>query len=206
MCSRLTWLLMIVTLPISWVEWNLDTITTPYLKKWVGLAKSATLTFLYMKTSSGGLNIPSITTSYKKLQVSRFTQLLMSRDPTVHFVTDRMLMDELRTTETAFLPSVAVRDSLAADTGLSQTALKRLSQSTVVESDDLSCVHHVRSLEVEVECFCLESNEYNNIWSACCNSIFAEHHFQVCLECNAARTPYHTARTLTSGKKELYVL
>ena len=170
-CSRLTWLLMIVTLPISWVEWNLDTIATPFLKKWAGLAKCATPAILYMKTSSGGLNIPSISTSYKKLQVSQFTQLLMSRDPTVRFLADCILKDELHTTGTAFLPSVVVRDSLATDPGMSRAALKRLSQSTVVESDDLSRVHHLHSLEVQGECFRLEDNEHNGIWSAAIQSL-----------------------------------
>ena len=35
-CLRLTWDLSLADLPISWVEKNLDTLTTRYLKRWTG--------------------------------------------------------------------------------------------------------------------------------------------------------------------------
>ena len=164
-CSRLTWLLMIITLPITWVERNLDTIATPLLKKWAGLARCATPAILYMKASSGGLGIPSISTSYKKLQVSQFARFLMSRDPTVRFLADHILQDDLVTTGTAFQPSIVVCDSLVSDPGMSGKTLKRMSQSTITESEDLSRVHHLQSLEVQGECFRLGDSTCIHIWS-----------------------------------------
>ena len=36
-CSSMSWLLGLLDLPLSWVERNIDTIITRFLKKWVGL-------------------------------------------------------------------------------------------------------------------------------------------------------------------------
>ena len=47
-CPRLVWLLTIEDLPLSWVEKKLDAISTFYVKKWVGLAKSANPVLLYL--------------------------------------------------------------------------------------------------------------------------------------------------------------
>ena len=56
-----------------------------------GLAKSANTAMLYMMLSSGGLNLPSLTTLYKKLQVSRQCQLLTSSDPCVRRIAEQYL-------------------------------------------------------------------------------------------------------------------
>ena len=37
-CPRLTWHLSLANLPISWVEKNLDTLATTFMKCWTGLA------------------------------------------------------------------------------------------------------------------------------------------------------------------------
>ena len=42
-CPRLSWLLTIEELPITWVERQLEAMATRYLKKWAGLAKSASI-------------------------------------------------------------------------------------------------------------------------------------------------------------------
>jgi len=42
-CPRLSWLLLIEELPITWIERELEATATRYLKKWTGLAKSETL-------------------------------------------------------------------------------------------------------------------------------------------------------------------
>ena len=70
-CPRLSWLLTIDDLPISWIEKKLDAISTLYLKKWVGLAKPANPSVIYLPQKMGGLNLPLISTLYKRLQVVR---------------------------------------------------------------------------------------------------------------------------------------
>jgi hypothetical protein len=48
-CPRLAWLAMI---PITWIERNLNPITTSYLKKWAGLARCATPSILHLMQRS----------------------------------------------------------------------------------------------------------------------------------------------------------
>ena len=55
-CSSMSWLLGLLDLPLSWVERNIDTIITRFLKKWIGLAKKANPSVLYMKSESFGLH------------------------------------------------------------------------------------------------------------------------------------------------------
>ena len=47
-CPRLSWLLTIEEMPISWVEKNLNALATGYIKKWAGLAHPANTAVLYL--------------------------------------------------------------------------------------------------------------------------------------------------------------
>ena len=58
-CPRLSWLLTIYEYPITWIERELDLMTTKFLKKWAGLTKSANTSLLYLPKCDGGLNLPS---------------------------------------------------------------------------------------------------------------------------------------------------
>ena len=55
--NRLNWELIIYNLPLSFVR-ELDAICTRYLKKWLGLTKSITVSALYRKRDlfAGALN------------------------------------------------------------------------------------------------------------------------------------------------------
>ena len=90
-CSHLTWPLLTQEFPITWVERELDSLATRYIKHWAGLAKSASTAILYLHHSTGGLNLPRLSTVYKTLQVFHQTQLLTSRDGCVCFLADRNL-------------------------------------------------------------------------------------------------------------------
>ena len=81
--KMVSWLLTIDDLPISWIEKKLDAISTLYLKKWVGLAKPANPSVLYLPQKMGGFNLPLISTLYKRFQVVRQSQLLTSPDTCV---------------------------------------------------------------------------------------------------------------------------
>ena len=72
-CPRLSWPLQTQEFPITWVEREPDSLATRYIKNWAGLAKSASTAILYLPQSMGGLNLPCLSTVYKKLQVSRHT-------------------------------------------------------------------------------------------------------------------------------------
>ena len=70
-CPRLAWDLMVIQLPISWVEHQFDSLATSYLKKWAGLARCANPSILFPSQANGGLHLPSLSTIFKKLQVSQ---------------------------------------------------------------------------------------------------------------------------------------
>ena len=163
-CPRLSWLLMIMMIPLTWIERNLDTIATSFLKKWAGLAKCATPSIIHLKTLSGGLNIPSVSSSYKKLQVSRLAQFMMSCDTVVRFLADRILKDESNTVGRAFLPSIIVRDTLSSNPGMSKASLKRQSSMAVSTVDDEARLDHLRSLEVQGECYRISNDMCTEIW------------------------------------------
>ena len=70
-CPHLTWPLLIQEFSTTWVEKQLDSITTRYLKRWAGLSKSANTAILYLPHSLGSLNLLLLSTLHQKLQVSR---------------------------------------------------------------------------------------------------------------------------------------
>ena len=65
-CPRLNWDFIINQLPMSWVTSKLEAIATRFLKKWVGLARPADPSRLYLPKTKGGLGLPAISTTYKK--------------------------------------------------------------------------------------------------------------------------------------------
>lgn len=44
------------------------------MKIWAGLTKSASVHILYLSQKNGGLNVPSLSLTYKRLQVSKVCQ------------------------------------------------------------------------------------------------------------------------------------
>ena len=80
-CPRVLWDMGISDLPTSWITKHLEATATRYLKKWSGLSRSADPSRLYLPKKNGGINLPNISTLYKKVKVSIACQLLMSHDP-----------------------------------------------------------------------------------------------------------------------------
>ena len=116
-CPRLSWLLTIEDLPISWVEKQIEVVATKYLKKWAGLVKSANTALLYLPQKMRGLHLPSLTSLYKRLQVSRQSQLLTPPNPCVRHLAEKNLQHELGLSRKEFQASVVVRDILVLDPG-----------------------------------------------------------------------------------------
>ena len=101
---RLTWDLSLANLPISWVEKNLDTLATKFLKRWTGLAKSANTCRLYLPKSKGGLQIPSISTTFKKIQCAKAASLMSSRNSLVHHLASQQTLVKASAQQQAFKP------------------------------------------------------------------------------------------------------
>ena len=78
-----TWDLIISDFPLSWIEKHLDPLVTKQLKCWSGLALPADPSRLFLPSSVGGLELPSISFLYQKLQVCRAALVTTTRDPTI---------------------------------------------------------------------------------------------------------------------------
>ena len=94
------------------MERQVDSLVTGYLKKWSGLGKSANTALLYLPQSLGGLNLPSPSTLYKRLQISRQCQLLTSQNSCMWFLADRGLKNELSLSRKKFRPALEAREAL----------------------------------------------------------------------------------------------
>ena len=169
-CPRLAWDLMVIQLPISWVERQLDPLANSYLKKWAGLARCANPSILFLSQANGGLHLPALSTNFKKLQVSRMAQLLVSRDNCVRFVAGRLLQHENSTSGRAFLPASVVKGVMVENPGASKQKLKELSTLTVAVSDESSRLEKLQSLQVQGECFRLGVDTFD-IWSVAVSSV-----------------------------------
>ena len=122
-CPRLNWLLTIYEYPLTWIERELDSMTARFLKKWAGLAKSATTSLLYLPQHDGGLNLPSPSSLYQRLHVSRQCQLLTSADPTVRFIAEENLKLEMASKRKKFRPTMVVQEAMKDDPSWTRRAL-----------------------------------------------------------------------------------
>ena len=93
-CPRLMWDLSISQLSLTWVSITLEAEATRFLKRWVGLARSANPAPLYLPKAKGGLGLPSLVVLWKKQQISRACQLISSRDPFVRHVATHLTTKE----------------------------------------------------------------------------------------------------------------
>ena len=164
-CPRLTWPLMTQEFPISWVERELDPLATRYIKRWAGLAKSANTAILYLPTSEGGLNLPHLSTLYKKLQVSRQTQFMSSRDGCVRFLADRILRQELSSKRRAFKPASLARDILKDRPGGGKKALAKAAKALVAEESNTALLDHWKSLEWQGQMRRCLPQQCTRVWS-----------------------------------------
>ena len=164
-CPRLTWLLTIQELPITWVERQLETTATRFVKKWAGLAKSANTALLYLPQRMSGLNLPSLSALYKQLQVSRQCQLLTSADACVRHLAEKHLQNEDSLSRKSFKPAVIVRDALADDPGRNRKALSLAVKRKVKDSEAKQRLSQVQQLPKQGEMIRATSSETASVWA-----------------------------------------
>ena len=133
-CPCIMWDLTISRLSITWVS-TLEAEATRFLKKWVGLARSANPSSLYLPKTKAGMGLPSITALFKKQQISHASQLISSRDPVVRHSATKKITSELQMKRVSFKPMVMVRDTLATDPGMSSKKLSKVSRNILMEDD-----------------------------------------------------------------------
>ena len=148
---RLNWLLTIHQFPMIWVERELEATATP---SWAGLAKSANPNCLYLTSKEGGLSLPSLSCLYKKLQVSRHSQLLLSADPCVRRIAEDNLILETASQRKKFCPAKIVSNALQMDPSQSRKAMTVAAKSEVTKmmrtDGEVSCIAFLTKVAVAV--------------------------------------------------------
>lgn len=164
-CPRLNWPLTIYHFPSSWVKHELEATTTKHLKKWSGLAKSANPNMLYLPRCEGGLDLPSLSGLYKRLQVSRQAQLLTSADPCVRRVAEDSLRTEEKSQRAVFLPTVMVRGTMQEDPSCTRKALTKAVKARVAEEEVTTRVAEVQDLPRQGHMFRSCEEEAADVWA-----------------------------------------
>ena len=162
-CPRLSWLLLIEELPISWVE-KLDAIATRYIKRWTGLMKFANSALLYLPQNMGGLNLPLISKMYRRLKVTRQSQLLTSPDPCVRLMSENILMKELTLKRAKFKPSVKVREVMMANPDYSRRSLSNGAKTMIEDDINEEKFDYLLSLEKEGQMLRNTTPESAKLW------------------------------------------
>ena len=169
-CSRISYHLSLVSLPLSWIKRSLDTLVTKYLKKWSGLARSANPARLFLSTSAGGLNIRKPSMIYQKLQLSRQAQLISSRDPCVRYLNTKQIKHETSLSP-GFHPATEVRDILVDDPGASRKTLKKMVASKCTSDCNKRLRDDLRRLPVQGSLLDDEENIGDKAWATAVQSV-----------------------------------
>ena len=165
-CPPLTWPLPTQEFSIIWVEKELDSLTTHYIKHWAGLTKSANTAILYLPNLMGGLNLPRIVTVYKELQVSRQTQCLSSRDGCIRFLADKKLKRDLTLPKQKSGAAILAREVLEVRPGKGRKALATAAKALVAEETNSGLLDHWQSLERQGQISRCLDQECAHVWAA----------------------------------------
>ena len=132
--------------PVSGFESTLQPIATKFLKRWGGLAKSADTGCLFSPKEKGGLELPSLVTLYKKLQVAKAAAYTCSRDPVVRAIATQETRKDATQTRPAFKPYQVIVAAMQKDPGATSKWVREQAKSRVEEGDTDARLRHSTSL------------------------------------------------------------
>ena len=164
-CPRLAWLLMVEEFPITWLERELEALATKFLKKWSGLARPANTALLYLPSAMGGLNLPALSSLYKRLQISRQCQLLTSADSCVRHIAEHHLKEEDQRLRKKFKPVVFVRDVMAEDPGRPRKSLCEAAKRKVSQEDNTDRHNNLVSLQRQGQMLSNTAPDAASVWA-----------------------------------------
>ena len=170
-CPRLTWDLTINNLPLSWIESTLDPIATKSLKCWLGLARSADPSWLFLPQENGGLGLSSISGLYRKLQVGKSALLMTSRDRGVELASRWIIEKESQSHIHKFRPSTIVQQIFSNDPGTSYKSLATKSKKYVQSTEVEERLAHAASQNIQGRLHELVTKPSAEIWSKAVQSL-----------------------------------
>ena len=190
-CPRLAWDLSVSDFPTTWLQTKLQPLATSFLKKWSGLAKSVDSSRLFLPKANGGLDLPELTTLYKKLHAANAVSYMYSRDPVVRFIATQETLKEAKLKRPAFRPFQEVVEVMKDDPGATRKRITTQVKAKVQAADNEARLAHSAGLSVQGQtCTGLP-------WQSCRpvvhHSVVPPRvHVQVCPQC----TDRHTAPQL----------
>ena len=137
---------------------------TKLLKNWCGLSRSADPSRIFLSRTNGALGIPPVTTCYKKAQLSRYSQLMTSRDSTCRFLAERQhtrdagTHKKLKPTEEVI--TTMLEHPSATGRRLAAEACKR-----IAKIDEESLTTHASSLAKKRDLFAIKEKD-DELWSS----------------------------------------
>ena len=165
-CPRLTWELSVNCFPLSWLKTTLQPIATSFLKRWCGLAKSADTGCLFLPKEHGGLDLPSLTLTYKKLQVTKAATYTCSRDPMVRAIASQETRKEATQQRPIFKPFQEVIQAMKDDPGASSKQLSTRAKKQVEAADTEARLTHSTSLVVQNQPLKDNTSRAPHLWSS----------------------------------------
>ena len=163
-CPRLSWLLSLVDLPLTWIERTLEPLAIEMLKKWCGLSRPADPSRIFFTKTNGGLGIPSLTICYKKAQISRYSQLMTSKDSTCRFLAERQHMQDTGT-QKKLKPTEEVIATMLEHPGATGSKLAVEARKRIVSRDEANLTTHASSLMKERDLFAIKEKD-DELWSS----------------------------------------
>ena len=170
-CPRLSWDLTIFDFPVSWIEKTLDAVTTRFLKKWAGFAKSADPARLFLPQNLGGLNLSLPSTLYQKLQVGKASLLITSLDGGVNHAVRESLKKETNQKQAKLHPYTVAQEAFASDPGTPCKVVSRKAKRVVVSNVNSKRLEHSLSLPTQGKLFKLVDTNAATIWAKACQSL-----------------------------------
>ena len=164
-CPRISWLLSINEYPLTWIERQVEQVATRYLKKWLRLSHCASPSCLYLPSHALGLNMPSISTMYKSLQVGRFEQLLASSDDSVKRLAEAKSQREMGMDHYKFRASVSLLAPLALSGTPTPKHSKASSKSNINTEDSIRCSEYLKSCKIQGSVHHLPPTGSEEIWT-----------------------------------------
>ena len=112
----------------------------------------------------GGLNLPLISTLYKRLQVVRQSQLLTSPDACVRHMAEKTLQNDLTLQRSKFKANVRVRDVMVGNPDFTRKSLLNGAKLLIEEDAHEGRYNHLLSLEKEGQMFRNTSSDAAEVW------------------------------------------
>lgn len=167
---------------------TLEAESTCYLKKWVGLARSANPALLYLPKAKGGTGLPSLVTLWKKQQVSRACQLISSQYPVVRHAATQLTIKEEKSSRVKFTPMVAASDAMTVDPGMVRKKLTKVATTIIAEDDSEERFSAMVSSERQT------GGSASSRGGGCspmgfCSWVFDSFRAKVCPECLSGHSP-----------------